>query len=55
MVYFDPAKQTKLIVNGSRKDGVASILLHMDQTGVYQPMRFDSRATTLAEKNYSQL
>ena len=56
MAYFDPAKPTKLIVDGSRKDGVASILLQMDQSErVYKPIRFDSRATTPAEKNYSQL
>jgi len=55
MAYFDPAKQTKLIVDGSRKDGVTSILLQMDQREVYQKIHFDSRATTSAGKNYSQL
>lgn len=56
MAYFDHTKETKLIVDGSRKDGLAAIL---SQKGAnddyYRPIRYDSRATTAAEKNYSQL
>ena len=56
MTYFDPAHETKLTVDGSRKDGLGAILSQKDpDTGIYKPIRFDSRATTAAEKNYSQI
>ena len=56
MAYFDPAKDTKLIVDGSRKDGVASILAQKSSTDEeYHPIRYDSRATTTTEQNYSRL
>ena len=56
MAYFDPTKDTKLTVDGSRKDGLGAILSQKDPVdGTFKPIRFDSRATTKAEKNYSQI
>ena len=51
MAYFDPDKDTKLIVDGSKKDGVASILAQKDRSETNcKPIRYDSRATTVTEK-----
>ena len=48
-------KRTELIVDGS-KHGVGAILAQEDiEKAKFQPIRFDSRATTAAEKNYSQI
>lgn len=56
MAYFDPCKDTKLIVDGSKKDGLASILAQRDpEDNIFKPIRYDSRATTPTERNYSQL
>jgi hypothetical protein len=54
--YFDPTKPTRLYVDGSKKDGVGSILAQLDgKTGKYQPIRYDSRALTDPETRYSQI
>ena len=51
MAYLDPKKDTKLIVDGSKKDGVVSILAQKDRSETnYKPIRYDSRATTATEK-----
>jgi hypothetical protein len=56
MAYFAPARETKVIVDGSKKDGVASILTQKDpQTEQYRVVRYDSRATTPPEKNYAPI
>ena len=56
MAYFDPERETKVIVDGSKKDGVASILAQKDpETGQYRVVRYDSRATTAPEKNYAPI
>ena len=52
--YFDPNCETKVIVDGSKKDGVASMLTQKDpETDLV--VRYDSRPVTLQEKHYSQI
>ena len=56
MAYFDPNKDTKLIVDRSKKDGVASILAQKDRSETnYKPIRYDNRAAIATEKRYSQM
>ena len=56
MAYVDPNRDTRVIVDGSKKDGVASILSQRDPpTGHYRVVRYDSRATTAPEKNYAPI
>jgi hypothetical protein len=56
LAYFDPSKKTRLYVDGSKKDGVGSILAQYNEAvGRYQPVRYDSRALRDAEKRYSQI
>ena len=56
MAFFDLEKETKVIVDGSKKDGVASILAQKDpDTGEFRVIRYDSRATTAPEKNYAPI
>ena len=56
MAYFDPKRETKLIVDGSKKDGLSSILTQRDpKTKQYQVVRYDSRSTPLQEQRYSQM
>ena len=58
MAYFDPNKDTELIVDGSKKDGVASILAQKKKNRSetnYKSIRYDNRATTATEKRYSQI
>ncbi len=39
-IYFDPNRETKLIVDGSKKDGVASMLAQKDtETGLWRVVR----------------
>ena len=55
MAYFNPTRETKLIVDDS-KFGLSSILTQMEpQTQQYKVIRYDSRATTDAEICYSQI
>ena len=45
-----------MYVDGSKKDGVGSILAQRDEkTGHYKPIRYDSRALTDPETRYSQI
>ena len=54
MAYFDADRETQVIVDGSKKDGVASILTLRDPaTARFRVIRYDSRATTAPEKNYA--
>jgi len=54
--YYDPKMKTRLYVDGSKKDGVGSILAQLDPlTGRYKPIRYDSRALTDPETRYSQI
>jgi hypothetical protein len=54
--YYDPKQPTRLYVDGSKKDGVGSILAQLDKhTGKYKPIRYDSRAMTDPETRYSQI
>jgi len=47
---------TKLIVDGSKKTGLGSILTQLDpQSGQYKVIRYDSRPTTPQEQRYSQI
>lgn len=56
LIYFDPNRDTRLYVDGSKKDGVGSILAQKDpETGRYRPVRYDSRALTDPETRYSQI
>jgi hypothetical protein len=56
MAYFDPERETQVIVDGSKKDGVASILTQKDPgTARFRVIRYDSRATTAPEKNYAPI
>ena len=55
MTYFHPSRPTKLIVDGSKKDGVAPTLTQQDpRTFHYEVIRYDSRVLTPTEKRYSQ-
>ena len=54
--YFDPNRETKVIVDGSKKDGVASMLTQKDpETDFWRVVRYDSRPVTPQEKHYSQI
>ena len=56
MAYFDANRETKVIVDGSKKDGVSGILAQKDpETGQFRVIRYDSRATTAPEKNYAPI
>ena len=56
MAYFDIDRETRVIVDGSKKDGVSSILTQRDPpTGHFRVIRYDSRATTKPEKNYAPI
>ena len=56
MTYFDPARKTKVIVDGSKKTGLSSVLTQQDPaTGQYKVVRYDSRSTTPQEQRYSQI
>jgi len=56
MAYFNPQRKTKLIVDGSKKTGLGSILTQYDPTvGGYRVIRYDSRPTTLHEQRYLQI
>ena len=56
MAYYDPVAETKLIVDGSKKTGLASILTQRDpKTNQYRVVRYDSRPTTPQEQRYSQI
>eukprot|EP00795_Rhopilema_esculentum_P016076 gene16076-7425_t len=55
MAYFDPTRETKLIVDGF-KYGFSSILTQLEpQTQQYKVIRYDSRPTTDTESRYSQI
>ena len=54
--YFDPHKKTRVYVDGSKKDGIGSILAQYDsKTDNYQPVRYNSRPLKDAETRYSQI
>jgi hypothetical protein len=56
LAYFDPNRQTRLYVDGSKKDGVGSILAQLDEkTMKFRPIRYDSRALNDPETRYSQI
>ena len=55
MSYFDPTRETQLIVHGS-KHGLASMLTQVDlETGEHNVVRYDSRSTTEPESRYAQI
>ena len=55
LAYYDPERETKLIVDGS-KYGLSSMLPQLDpQLNRYRILRYDSRATTEPEHRYSQI
>ena len=55
-VYFDPSREIKLIVDGSKKDGLGSILAQKDPaTQQWEVVRYDSRPVKDPERNYSQI
>ena len=54
--YFDPDRSTKLIVDGSKKDGLGSMLTQLNpKTNEWEVIRYDSRPVTNTERHYSQL
>ena len=56
MAYYEPSRKTKLIVDGSKKTGLSSILTQLDpETNQYKTVRYDSRPTTPQEQRYSQI
>ena len=56
LAYFDPNRPTRLYVDGSKTDGVGSILAQLDEkSGKYRPIRYDSRALNDPETRYSQI
>ena len=45
LAYLNPGKKTRLYMDGSKKDGVGSILAqYNEKVGKYQAVRYDSRA-----------
>ena len=55
MTYFDPTRNTKLLVDGS-KYGLASMLVQIDlDTGRHKVVRYDSQPTTDPESRYAQI
>ena len=55
MAYYDPNRDTKLIVDGS-KYGLSSMLTQFDPTAKqYRVIRYDSRSTTSPETRYAQI
>ena len=55
MAYYDPNRDTKLIVDGS-KYGLSSMLTQFDPTAKqYHVIRYDSRSTTSPETRYAQI
>ena len=57
MAYFDTSREKKVIVDGSKKDGVSSILAQKyTAPGQHRVnIQYDSRATTAPEKNYAPI
>ena len=56
MAYFVPDRKTKLIVDGSKKDGLGCILAQLDPVdNRYKVVKYDSRPTTPAETRYPQI
>ena len=56
MGYFDPKRDTKLIVDGSKKDGLGCILAQKDpRDKKYKVISYDSSPTSSAETRYSQI
>ena len=56
MANYEPTRKTKLIVDGSKKKGLSSILTQLDpETNQYKIVRYDSRPTTPQEQRYSQI
>ena len=57
MAYFDTSRETKVIVDGSKKDRVSSILAQKyTATGQHRVnIQYDSRAMTAPEKNYAPI
>ena len=54
ITYFEPNRQTKLIVDGSTVAGLSSILTQLDpETQQHQVVCYDSRSTMLQEQRYS--
>ena len=54
--YFDPERNTKVIVDGSKKDGLGCMLAQENpDTRLWEVIRYDSRPVTPVERHYSQL
>ena len=54
--YYDPNKTTKVFVDGSKKDGIGSILAQYNEDKqVFQPIRYNSRPLSDPETRYSQI
>ena len=52
--YFNPKRETKVIVDGSKKDGLGAMLTQKEGRE-WEVIRYDSRPLEEAEKNYSQI
>ena len=54
--YYDPSKETKVIVDGSKKDGLGAMLAQKNpKSKNWEVVRYDSRPVTAPERNYSQI
>ena len=54
--YYDPNRETKVIVDGSKKDGLGAILAQKNpNTEQWEVVRYDSRPVKQPERNYSQI
>ena len=54
--YYDPNRETKVIVDGSKKDGIGAILAQKNpESKQWEVVRYDSRPVTGPERNYSQI
>ena len=56
MAYFNPNRETKLILDRSTKTGFSSILTQLDpEMQQHQAVYYESRSTKLQEQRYSQI
>ena len=56
MTYFNPNRQTKLIVDGSTKTCLSSILTQLDpETQLHRIVLYDSRSAMPQEQRYSHI
>lgn len=54
MAYFNPNRETKLILDRSTRTGFSSILTQLDpEMQQHQAVYYESRSTTLQEQRYS--